>query len=82
MRLQKGKANLFLEGNPIVFSNAAASIEDGPVTDQPVIVADWKGDPIAWGMYNQASLFRCRIMQTQREVRQAPRTRFLQGELC
>ena len=71
MKLQRGKANLFIEGNPIVFTNAVASLEGNPVTDQPVIVADWKGSAIAWGVYNKASLFQCRILQSEREVRPA-----------
>ena len=65
----KGKANLFLDGNPIVYGGAIESIQGEPATGDPVVVCDWKNAAIAWGIYNTDSMFRVRIMQLDREVR-------------
>jgi len=66
--ISKGKANLFLDGNPIVFAGATDSVKGTPKTGDPVIVSDWRGSAIAWGLFNSVSMFRVRIMQLDREV--------------
>lgn len=70
--LRKGKANLFLDGNPVVFTNAIDRIDGEPQTGDAVVLADWKNSAVAWGVYNAASLFKCRILQLDREVRPPP----------
>lgn len=37
-----------------------------------VTVADDRGEPIAWGVYNPHSMFRVRILQTEAEVAREP----------
>ena len=69
IKIGKGKAALFYEGNPIVFTNAVESTVGDPRTGDAVVVSDWKDTPLAWGVYNHSSLFKCRILQLNREVR-------------
>ena len=49
VRIKKGKANLFLEGNPIVYAGAVDAVSGSPASGAAVIVADWKDCAIAWG---------------------------------
>lgn len=49
VKIKKGKANLFLEGNPIVYAGAVEAVSGSPATGSAVIVSDWKDCAIAWG---------------------------------
>jgi 23S rRNA G2069 N7-methylase RlmK/C1962 C5-methylase RlmI len=69
VKIAKGKANLFLEGNPVVYAGAVESVQGNPAAGQGVIVTDWQDCAIAWGIYNPHSMFRVRILQLDRTVR-------------
>eukprot|EP00892_Ulva_mutabilis_P011783 jgi/Ulvmu1/8978/UM005_0069.1 len=72
LQIKKGKANLFLEGNPIVYRGAIEKVHGEPHDGAPVVVTDWKDCAIAWGVYNGTSMFACRVLQLDREVRADP----------
>lgn len=52
-----------------MFTNAVQSVDGAPATGDSVIVSDWKNSAIAWGVYNSDSLFKCRVLQLDREAR-------------
>lgn len=62
MILEKGKARLFLEGNPIVYGGAIASVVGDPEVGEEVIVKDNHGNVFARGFFNPHSQYRVRIM--------------------
>lgn len=76
--LAKGKANLFLDGNPIVYGGAVDAIANGkrdgapPRTGDPIIVADHEGKALAWGVYNDTSQYVVRILRMAWECELAP----------
>uniref|UniRef100_A0A7S0NKQ8 PUA domain-containing protein n=1 Tax=Micromonas pusilla TaxID=38833 RepID=A0A7S0NKQ8_MICPS len=75
--LAKGKANLFLDGNPIVYGGAVNTIANGksdapPRTGDPIIVADHEGKALAWGVYNDTSQYVVRILRMAWECELAP----------
>ena len=75
--LAKGKANLFLDGNPIVYGGAVDAVANGkrdapPRTGDPIIVADHEGKALAWGVYNDTSQYVVRILRMAWECELAP----------
>ena len=64
--LQKGKANLFLEGNPIIYAGNELLIHEQngkPLkAGDYILVTDYKGKPIGRGFYNPHSKFRIRLL--------------------
>ncbi|KAF5833136.1 S-adenosyl-L-methionine-dependent methyltransferase [Dunaliella salina] len=68
--LKEGKARLFQAGSPMVYSGAVDRVvcRPPPVAGDAVVVADFKGQSIGWGVFNPDSMFQCRIMQMQAEV--------------
>ncbi|KAH7416110.1 hypothetical protein KP509_14G076100 [Ceratopteris richardii] len=58
----------------MVYSNAVDRIigRPPPETGEPVLVTDGAIHPIAWGMYNSASMFCVRIMEMDDEVSRNP----------
>lgn len=74
LSIAKGKANLFLDGNPVVYERAVQKISGSPKTGDAVIICDWKDSAIAWGVYNETSMFKVRVLQLDREVRADPGT--------
>ncbi|KAK7257001.1 hypothetical protein RIF29_30657 [Crotalaria pallida] len=68
--LKKGKAQLFKDGNPMVYSGAVDRIigRPPPKTGDIVLVADGTEKPIGWGLYNSVSMFCVRLMQLQDEA--------------
>ncbi|MCO5573832.1 hypothetical protein L7F22_027607 [Adiantum nelumboides] len=68
--LKKGKTQFFKTGNPMVYSNAVDRIiaRPPPETGDLVLVTDGAIHPIAWGVYNSASMFIVRIMEMEDEV--------------
>jgi 23S rRNA G2069 N7-methylase RlmK/C1962 C5-methylase RlmI len=71
-RLGKGKANLFLDGAPIVYGGAVESIEGDPEISDPVVVVDHADKVVGWGVYNPHSMYRVRVLQMAWEVEVAP----------
>ncbi|KAI8472455.1 MAG: S-adenosyl-L-methionine-dependent methyltransferase [Monoraphidium minutum] len=70
--LWEGKSRLFEMGSPMVYSGAIEKVLGSPpprATD-PVIVVAPDMVPIGWGVYNPASMFRVRLMQTEVECLQ------------
>ncbi|KAI5073724.1 hypothetical protein GOP47_0011737 [Adiantum capillus-veneris] len=72
--LKKGKTQIFKTGNPMVYSNAVDRIigRPPPETGDLVLVTDGTIHPIAWGVYNTASMFCVRIMEREDEVSRNP----------
>ncbi|CAI0547182.1 unnamed protein product [Linum tenue] len=68
--LKKGKTQLFKEGTPMVFSGAVDRIigRPPPTTGDAVLVSDATEKPIAWGLYNSASMYAVRLMQLEHEA--------------
>ena len=57
-----GKARMFANGHPLVFSGALDRIvgRPPPRTGDCIVLADGAEKVIAWGMYNSVSMFRVR----------------------
>ena len=68
--LKKGKAQLFKDGSPMVYSGAVDRIigRPPPKTGDVVLVADGTEKPIGWGLYNSVSMFSVRLMQLEEEA--------------
>ncbi|KAJ7567382.1 hypothetical protein O6H91_02G144500 [Diphasiastrum complanatum] len=69
--LKKGKANLFREGNPVVYGGAVDRVigRPPPQTGDVVMVTDGTEKAIGWGMFNSVSMYRVRLMQMEDEIR-------------
>ncbi|XP_042375553.1 ribosomal RNA large subunit methyltransferase I-like isoform X1 [Zingiber officinale] len=72
--LKKGKAQVFKDGNPMVYSGAVDRIigRPPPKTGDVVLVADGLERTIGWGLYNSVSMFCVRLMQLEEEVTKEP----------
>ncbi|KAG8635561.1 ribosomal RNA large subunit methyltransferase I isoform X2 [Manihot esculenta] len=72
--LKKGKAQLFKDGSPMVYSGAVDRIigRPPPKSGDVVLVADGTEKPIAWGLYNSVSMFCVRLMQLEEEAIRDP----------
>ena len=70
-RLAKGKANMFLDGNPIVYGGAVDVVSGDPSVSDPVVVVDHAGAVVAWGCYNPHSMYRVRVLQMAWEIETA-----------
>ena len=57
----RGKANMFLDGNPIVYAGAIERIEGEVKNGDYVCVTDHAMSPIALGFYNDTSSYSVRI---------------------
>lgn len=68
--LKKGKAQLFKDGSPMVYSGAVDRIigRPPPTTGDVVLLADGTEKPIGWGLYNSVSMFCVRLMQLEEET--------------
>ncbi|KAL8159882.1 hypothetical protein V2J09_001419 [Rumex salicifolius] len=68
--LKKGKAQLFKDGSPMVYSGAVDRIigRPPPKTGDVVLLADGTEKPIGWGLYNSVSMFCVRLMQIEEEA--------------
>ena len=69
MVLKRGKARLFRDGQPMVFSGAVDRVVGRPPPDagDAVLLADGSDCTIGWGVYNPNSMFRvrCAILGAQ-----------------
>lgn len=72
--LAKGKANLFLDGAPIVYGGAVASVVGDPQLADAVIVVDHANAVVGWGTYNPHSMYRVRVLEMAWEVETVPAT--------
>ena len=70
--LAKGKANIFLDGNPIVYGGAVADVRGDPAPADPVIVVDHAGAVVAWGGHESRFMYRVRVLGMAWEVTTAP----------
>ena len=66
--LEKGKARLFQDGNPIVYGGAIGSIQGSPVSGDQIMICDHNGNLIARGIYNSESMYRVRVLVTKDET--------------
>eukprot|EP00798_Chlamydomonas_sp_ICE-L_P007610 gene7610-764_t len=68
--LKAGKARLFAQhGSPVVYSGAIDRVNGRPPPSMgdAVVLCDENGCAIGWGVFNEASMFRVRIMQLRSE---------------
>ena len=66
--LASGKANIFMDGNPIVYGGAIDSVQNNPKDGQVVGVFDHNNRPIGWGTFNSSSMFRVRMLELAKET--------------
>lgn len=59
--LDKGKARLFQDGNPLVYGGAIKKLEGNPISGDLVTVTDHMGNLIGKGVYNSNSTYRVRM---------------------
>lgn len=64
MVLKRGKAAVFRNGHPMVYSGAIDRVigKPQPVAGDPVLVTDGSEAPVAWGVFNPHSMFRVRLV--------------------
>ena len=67
----RGKANMFLDGNPIVYAGAIERIEGEVKSGDYVCVTDHALAPIALGFYNDTSSYSVRILTQAWEPRES-----------
>ncbi|BFI42236.1 23S rRNA (cytosine1962-C5)-methyltransferase [Marchantia polymorpha subsp. ruderalis] len=72
--LKKGKVQMFKDGSPMVYSGAVDCVvgKPPPRSGETVLVTDAAKQPFAWGVYNQDSMFRVRIMQMEADAERDP----------
>jgi 23S rRNA G2069 N7-methylase RlmK/C1962 C5-methylase RlmI len=58
----RGKANMFLDGNPIVYAGAIERVEGDVRTGDWVQVSDHALSPICYGFYNETSSYSVRAL--------------------
>ena len=68
VKLARGKANIFMDGNPLVYGGAIDSTENNPENGQAVGVFDHNFRPVGWGAYNSSSMFRVRMLELAKET--------------
>lgn len=68
--LKQGKARLFEMGSPMVYGGAVECVvaRPPPSAGDVVVVCDNRMTPIGWGVYNDVSMFRVRILQSESEA--------------
>lgn len=66
--LDKGKARLFKDGNPIVYGGAVKTVVGTPSAGSEVLVSDHQGNTIGRGFYNPNSLYRVRMFVQKKET--------------
>jgi len=73
LSLKSGKARLFWGGNPIVYGGSVDRVSTPPpACGDGVLVTDHAGAPLGWGVYNQHSLYRVRLLGTHSEAAAQP----------
>ena len=60
--LEKGKARLFQDGNPIIYGGAVKAVEGKPEPGSEVAVTDHMGNSIGRGIFNPHSTYRVRML--------------------
>ncbi|GAQ87325.1 hypothetical protein KFL_003450110 [Klebsormidium nitens] len=72
--LKGGKSRLFKAGAPHVYGGAVDSVvgRPPPAAGDVVVVTDGQKRAFGWGVYNPASMFRVRLMQTDLDVDREP----------
>mmetsp|Transcript_18446 Transcript_18446/g.41026 ORF Transcript_18446/g.41026 Transcript_18446/m.41026 type:complete len:421 (+) Transcript_18446:109-1371(+) len=65
--VQKGKARLFQNGNPIIYGGAVEKVDGEPKVGQEVLVKDIQGNLFGRGFFNPASMYRVRLTATKED---------------
>lgn len=60
--LEKGKARLFQDGNPLIYGGAVKEVVGDPQAGDEVIVNDHMGNSLGRGVFNPFSQYRVRMM--------------------
>jgi 23S rRNA G2069 N7-methylase RlmK/C1962 C5-methylase RlmI len=69
VKLQAGKANMFMDGNPIVYGGAIEERGGEDIKDGDAVgVFDHNMRPIAWGVWNGQSMFKVRVLELGKEI--------------
>jgi len=66
--LDKGKARLFQDGNPLIYGGAVREVIGDPQAGDEVVVNDHMGNTIGRGVFNPFSQYRVRIMARNYET--------------
>ena len=67
--LKKDKARIVRSGTPMVYGDSVDCVVGrAPAPGAVVIVADKARTPLAWGLYNDNSMYRVRVLQTAQDV--------------
>jgi 23S rRNA G2069 N7-methylase RlmK/C1962 C5-methylase RlmI len=66
--LEKGKARLFQDGNPLIYGGAVKTVEGDPQAGDEVIVKDHNGNVFGRGFFNPFSQYRVRVMSRNGET--------------
>ncbi|KAL1503923.1 hypothetical protein AB1Y20_012384 [Prymnesium parvum] len=67
VRVIGNKARLFKAGQPLVYAGAVHTVQQPPAAGGVVDVTDGAGEPIGWGVWNGASLYRVRLLALAHE---------------
>ncbi len=60
--LAAGKARIFFEGQPVVYGGAVHAVLGKATSGGTVYVVDCHGNPVGWGVYNEDSMYRVRML--------------------
>lgn len=60
--LEKGKARLFQDGNPLIYGGAVKELKGNPAAGDEVIVTDHMGNVLGRGLFNPHSTYRVRML--------------------
>jgi len=67
--LKTGKARLFWGGNPIVYGNSVDAVSrPPPASGAACLVTDHAGAALGWGVYNEHSMYRVRLLGSHSEA--------------
>ena len=67
--LKKDKARIVRSGTPMVYGDSVDCVVGrAPAPGAVVIVADKARTPLAWGLYNDNSMYHVRVLQTAQDV--------------
>lgn len=69
---KRGKARLFRDGHPMIYSGAIEKVKGNPAPGDAVLVCNGTGEAYAWGLYNAHSMFAVRVMQVESDAAATP----------
>jgi len=81
--LEKGKAKLFQDGNPIIYGGAVREVKGDPKAGSEVLVTDHMGNLLGRGLFNPHSTYRVRMLSRgYEEVHSLPLVELLKARIA